>query len=390
MDKGQKGLRTLQYISNHPGGLLGRHHIEKKNVVTQWPSKSILYQKTKPIEAAPTSFRNGQPDAPFFLGLKPFKDRVAITASNGDFTYADLFNRSFYISLEIKKALRNQANQNQAISLICPNGVSYVIGQWAIWMSGNIVVPLSGEHTPETLEYFIKDSKSVLVITANGMLDRVESVAKKLEKPLICVDTDNANQTHEIDFCDSGKSNSSHNLIFNEEIYPKDYPVMMLYLPGDRKNKRAFFDHRDLNDELYYVSNTWNLDENTAMLHTLSLYHTFGIVATLMSPLSVGGSVVILPQFDTLKVWAHLLGLNLGEKFAPRVNYFAGVPKHYELLIKRYEELFHDSKVKNHVLDTCTTRMKTMINGNGYTHSLLDYKTYTKWKKITGHYVKSY
>ena len=71
---------------------------------------------------------------------------------------------------------------------------------------------------------------------------------------------------------------------------------------GDRKNKRAFFDHRDLNDELYYVSNTWNLDENTAMLHTLSLYHTFGIVATLMSPLSVGGSVVILPQFDTLKV----------------------------------------------------------------------------------------
>ena len=44
MDKGQKGLRTLQYISNHPGGLLGRHHIEKKNVVTQWPSKSILYQ----------------------------------------------------------------------------------------------------------------------------------------------------------------------------------------------------------------------------------------------------------------------------------------------------------------------------------------------------------
>ena len=75
--------------------------------------------------------------------------------------------------MEIKKALRNQANQNQAISLICPNGVSYVIGQWAIWMSGNIVVPLSGEHTPETLEYFIKDSKSVLVITANGMLDRV-------------------------------------------------------------------------------------------------------------------------------------------------------------------------------------------------------------------------
>ena len=57
-----------------------------------------------------------------------------------------------------------------------------------------------------------------------------------------------------------------------------------------------------MNDELDYVSQTWNLDESTAMLHCLSLYHTFGVVATLMSPLSVGGSVVILPQFDTLKV----------------------------------------------------------------------------------------
>ena len=71
----------------------------------------------------------------------------------------------------------------------------------------------------------------MLIIYFSSKL-QVESVAKKLEKPLICVDTENANQTHEVDFCDSGKSNSSHNLIFNEEIYPKDYPVMMLYLPG--------------------------------------------------------------------------------------------------------------------------------------------------------------
>ena len=84
-----------------------------------------------------------------------------------------LFFRSFYLSLEIKKALRNQPNQNQAISLICPNGASYVIGQWAIWMSGNMMVPISPQITPDGLEYFIKDSKSVCVISANCILDKV-------------------------------------------------------------------------------------------------------------------------------------------------------------------------------------------------------------------------
>lgn len=383
MDIGQRGLRTLVNASvKGGGGLLGpQRPIEKqKNVITQWPSKSILYQKTKPIEAA-MACGHGL-DAPFFLGLKPFKDRVAIKAGNGDFTYADLFNRSFYLSLEIKKALRNQPNQNQAISLICPNGASYVIGQWAIWMSGNMMVPISPQITPDGLEYFIKDSKSVCVISANCILDKVDNVTKKLEKPLICIDTNNPNQTHAIDFAESG---IYHNLIFNEDVYPKDHPALMLYSPDDRR-KRVYFDHRDLNDELDYVSQTWNLDESTAMLHCLSLYHTFGVVATLMSPLSVGGSVVILPQFDTLKVWAHLIGLKVKGKEVKKVNKFAGVPNHYEALINRYEELFTNPKVKNHVLDTCSKKIESMISGN----SLLDYKTYSKWKKITGHHVKSY
>ena len=75
--------------------------------------------------------------------------------------------------MEIKKALRNQPNQNQAISLICPNGASYVIGQWAIWMSGNMMVPISPQLPPDALEYFIKDSKSACVISANCILDKV-------------------------------------------------------------------------------------------------------------------------------------------------------------------------------------------------------------------------
>ena len=83
--------------------------------------------------------------------------------------------RSFYLSLEIKKALRNQESKNQRINLICPNGVSYVIGQWAIWMSGNCCVPLSGQHSTNALEYYIKDSDSVLVITAPSTVDKVLS-----------------------------------------------------------------------------------------------------------------------------------------------------------------------------------------------------------------------
>lgn len=169
MDKGQRCLLTLAGGCKKP--ILAQRR-GSRTIVTKPPSKNI-YEQAQATSLLP---HRGLEDAPFFLGLKPDKKKVAITDIDGDFTYEDLFKRSFYLSLEIKKALRGQENKNRKINLICPNGVSYVIGQWAIWMSGNIVVPLSGQHSDEALEYFIKDSDSALVITAPAVLDKVKKM----------------------------------------------------------------------------------------------------------------------------------------------------------------------------------------------------------------------
>ena len=161
--------------------------------------------------------------------------------------------RSFYLSLEIKKVLRNASlpSQNQVISLICPNGASYVIGQWAVWMSGNIMVPLSGQHSPKALEYFIRDSQSSIVISANCFMDQVEDVAVKLDKPLICLDTNNPWQTHTVDF---SEDSVYEGLIFNENVYPKDRPVMMLYLPGNFSTENFSLENISFHVEVHYRS----------------------------------------------------------------------------------------------------------------------------------------
>ena len=86
------------------------------------------------------------------------------------------------MSLEIKKALKNQPNKHQKINLVCPNDTSYIIGQWAIWMSGNIVVPISGQHTDNALEYFINDSESSLVISSPELMHKVRQKLPKTVK----------------------------------------------------------------------------------------------------------------------------------------------------------------------------------------------------------------
>merc|ERR1712020_88288 len=140
----------------------------------------------------------------------------------------------------------------------------------------------------------IKDSESSLVISSPELMNKVEEVAKKTDKPLICQDKDLALKAN-IDI------DSASPLIFDENLYEKDAPVMMLYLPipGKDQPQRFLLKHKDLNRELELINKMWNLDENSTLLHALSLYNPYGIIASLMSPLSVGGRVVILPQFDT-------------------------------------------------------------------------------------------
>lgn len=376
MDKGQRGLFNLV------GGLKRRHSwagqdLPCRGLITKAPSKNSVDLLPK---FGPEPLTN-YPDAPFFCGVKPCKKTVALTDSDGDVTYNDLFTRSFYLSLEIKKALKNQPNKNQKINLICPNGVSYVVGQWAIWMSGNCVVPISGLHTDNALEYFVKDSESSLVISSPELMHKVESVAKNTDRPLICQDKSLA-QNANIDIEKNSK------MIFDEKLYEEDTPVMMLYIPipGQDHPQRFLLKHKDLNRELELINKMWNLNDDSTLLHALSLYNPFGIIASLMSPLSVGGRVVLLEKFDTMKVWSHLLGIQINGEYVPRTNIYAGVPTHFENLLKRSKEIFKEPKLKNHVKETCSKRINLMVNGMDY----LDNDIHKEWAKVTGHNIQLY
>jgi hypothetical protein len=65
----------------------------------------------------------------------------------------------------------------------------------------------------------------------------------------------------------------------------------------------------------------------------------------------------------------------------PRINVYAGVPIHYEHLIKRYQELFASPKIKEYVRQTCTKRINLMTNNN----EILSNDLSKAWEKITGH-----
>jgi hypothetical protein len=85
----------------------------------------------------------------------------------------------------------------------------------------------------------------------------------------------------------------------------------------------------------------------------------------MLAPVAAGGRVVMLQQFDTIKVWSHLLGIAAGLNAAqplPRVNVYPALPDHYLKLMERYSQLFTEAKTRTFVKARCLQRMEAMIS----------------------------
>lgn len=71
-------------------------------------------------------------------------NKIAIVDKSGEHTYSSIFNSSVTLSKILDKSLHGEVQERVAI--LCPNDASYVIAQWASWMSGQIGNSMSYVH----------------------------------------------------------------------------------------------------------------------------------------------------------------------------------------------------------------------------------------------------
>lgn len=71
-----------------------------------------------------------------FRKATEFMNRTAVQDLNASYTYGNLFLAAKELSNTINVQIGYKPGQR--IMFLCPNDASYVITQWAIWMSGHI------------------------------------------------------------------------------------------------------------------------------------------------------------------------------------------------------------------------------------------------------------
>lgn len=245
-----------------------------------------------------------------------------------------------------------------------PNDASYVIVQWACWISGQIAVPLNTSCPSTLLDYYIKDSSSKIIVTTKEYLPIIEPILKNTDIRLIVFDDtlrilaqkpDNktANNKLKIEL----NNNEIIDTPFKDDYY-NDKIAMLIYTSGTTgKPKGVVMTFKNLQSQISSLIKAWKWNDKDIVLHTLPLNHIHGIVNVLMCPLFVGGKCIILPKFESSSVWSHLLAINM--QSSERCNVFMAVPTIYMKLIQEYEQLFsNNSKIKEYVHTVCSTKIR--------------------------------
>uniref|UniRef100_A0A4W3GED6 Malonate--CoA ligase ACSF3, mitochondrial n=1 Tax=Callorhinchus milii TaxID=7868 RepID=A0A4W3GED6_CALMI len=313
-----------------------------------------------------------------FTRAPSFADRLAIVDSFGHHTYGQLYSISLSLSRDILRALDCSSGDiaQQRVCFLCPNDASYVVAQWAAWMSGGIGVPLCKSHPAPELEYTLRDCESSLVIVEETFAERVTSIADRLGVKWLVLQSGSLSQEP------SPGSTHLHPQLTTTGFPAdwKDRGALILYTSGTTgRPKGVLTTHQTLRHQVTSLVELWAWSKDDVILHVLPLHHLHGVLNKLLCPLWVGATCVMLPDFNAQKVWEQLLRTDTSR--TPRVNVFMAVPTIYAKLIQFYQKHFTQCHVKDFIHAVCKDKIRLMVSGS----AALPQPMLEMWRKLTGH-----
>ncbi|KAM6250559.1 malonate--CoA ligase ACSF3, mitochondrial isoform 2-T3 [Spheniscus humboldti] len=308
---------------------------------------------------------------PVFTRALAFGDKIAIIDKNGEHTYRALLSQSLRLSQEIWRALECSSRdlKEERISFLCPNDASYVVAQWASWMSGGIAVPLYKKHPVQELEYVIQDSQSALVIAAEEYVGKIAPSAEKLGVPVLPLLRSHSDGP-------TGHAAAEEGPLTTCSSW-KDRGAMIIYTSGTTgRPKGVLSTHENVQAVTTGLVEKWEWKKEDVILHVLPLHHVHGVINKLLCPLWVGATCIMLPEFSAQMVWKKFLSSQ-----APRISVFMAVPTIYAKLIEYYDKHFSQPQVQDFVRAFCQENIRLMVSGS----AALPVPVLEKWKSITGH-----
>jgi len=196
--------------------------------------------------------------------------------------------------------LRLGISKGQTLSLLLPNIPEYVLCYFACMKIGAVASPLNIHLKSKETEYILAHSESRLLVTNQKYWPVVEPVRAAVSSLQYILLLDGA---------------LSNTLSFPEELtkestelapisLQREDVAIMIYTSGTTGDpKGCLLTHGNFLFNVQEIARWLNFSERDRLLCIMPLFHVNGIVVTMLTPLYIGGSMVLMEKFSTHKFW---------------------------------------------------------------------------------------
>jgi len=185
-------------------------------------------------------------------------------------------------------------------NLIFSNSPEFLLFYFAGLTLGITVVPINPDISPEEMRYVIEDSQSKAVFYQSELHHKIEKIMNKISLSDIILES----MHHIPDFEPLLLDDVEIGELYIPEIQLFDEAII-IYTSGTTGNpKGVVLSHLNLLADAKAISEWFQFTIETRTLCILPLFHNNGQITTLLAPLYVGGSTVIVKgKFSLMAFW---------------------------------------------------------------------------------------
>ncbi|MFC6063962.1 class I adenylate-forming enzyme family protein [Streptomyces ochraceiscleroticus] len=196
-----------------------------------------------------------------------------------------------------------QVAPGDAVAVMLPNSVRFIVALFASWHLGAVVTPLNPQATEREVEHQLRDSGAEIVVTT------IED-AQKVPSDVAWTDLSLSTRT-----------------TAPPPAVPSsgDDLALLIYTSGTTgRPKGVMLDHANVAAMCSMTIDWFQMDADSHSLLVLPLFHVNGIVVGTLSPLLAGGRTTVGGRFDATTFFDRLATI--------RPTYFSAVPTIYARL----------------------------------------------------------
>jgi acyl-CoA synthetase (AMP-forming)/AMP-acid ligase II len=203
------------------------------------------------------------------------------------------------------------------VATCMPNGLPAIVTFLAATIAGT-AAPLNPLYRHDEFVFYLEDTAAKLLLCPPEGADDARAAAKDRNVPVYSVEMDEKGFVRLVGAPNGRKA----------QMPTADDVALVLHTSGSTgRPKRVPIRHSNVGASAQNIQNTYALTPNDVTMCVMPLFHVHGLVASVLSTLLSGGTVVVPTKFSPLSFWRFVRD--------SRATWYSAVPTIHQLLLTR-------------------------------------------------------